>query len=130
MYAQYRGQNKSDPVIIIVDVLYDEFGEELGVGEHGPETISEVQRRAFYANGFAPVIFAFSPQDARNILSQRFIAEQADAALQPCPSGEPHLQSGASAWDHVRGTVLIHDGGSPCTVARVAAGAETSARRH
>jgi hypothetical protein len=45
--AQYRELAGDDPVLIMVDVLYDEFGEELGVREHGRKMISEMQRKAY-----------------------------------------------------------------------------------
>jgi hypothetical protein len=89
--AQYRDQEGGDPVLILADVLYDEFGEELGVWERGRKTISEMQRKAYYANGYPAVLFALGPEDARSILARRFTAEQADMALQPAPPGTVKL---------------------------------------
>jgi hypothetical protein len=58
---------------------------------HGWELIAEVQQKAFYANGFAPMIYAFSPAAARDLLIQGFSAEQADTALKPSPPGKTKL---------------------------------------
>jgi hypothetical protein len=90
-YTQYREQQGADPVLLMVDVLYDEFGEELGVSLYGWERIDELQRNAFYAEGYAPIIFAFSPQGARDLLCQRFPAKDADTALLPSPPGKVKL---------------------------------------
>ena len=90
-YAEFLRRQGSTPVIIMVDVLYDEFGEKVGISEYGENLSSEIQQKAFNVRGYAPIIFAYSPHAARDLLTQRYSPEQADTALQPAPPGRVKL---------------------------------------
>lgn len=90
-YAEFRRQHDVDPVIMVVDVLYDEFGERVGVSTHGVDLILAMQQKAFYADGYAALVYAFTPQGARDILIQHYTAQQADTALQPAGPGKMKL---------------------------------------
>jgi hypothetical protein len=71
-YAEYLRRHGSAPVVIVADLLYDDFGEELAVSLHGAEFVDRTQMETYYKGGYTVIATAWSPADAHALLIQRY----------------------------------------------------------
>lgn len=85
-YAQFLTRYGAAPVVIVADLLYDEFGEALAVSMHGGEFVDKAQMEAFNKGIITVLITARHPFDVHAILSDHYGKEEsADAIRDPGP---------------------------------------------